>query len=310
MAVVWITGAHGFIGRHLARQLAALGQEVCGLGHGAWPESEYRRWGLAHWLSADVDAANLHRLVRRAAEPAVIFHLAGGSSVGHSYASPAEDFSRTVTTTARLLDWVWQTTPASRVVMVSSAAVYGAGHEEPIAEGSQLTPFSPYGHHKAMAEQLCRSYVEACGINVSIVRFFSVYGPGLQKQLLWDSCCRLAKNSALLSLGGTGEELRDWLYIDDAVRLLTQVWKKDEARLSIVNGGTGVATPVADVARLLIEAWGDHTEVSFSGQCRSGDPLSLIADTTRLAALGFTPEIALPDGIAATVAWYKRNCLP
>lgn len=307
--IVWITGAHGFIGRHLSRQLAASGHFVAGLGHGSWPESECRNWGLHYWLNADVDAANLNRLLVKTGVPEVIFHLAGGSSVGQSYASPAEDFGRTVITTACLLDWVWQAATDSRVVMVSSAAVYGSGHAGAIEEDSVLTPFSPYGHHKAMAEQLCRSYVESCGVSASVVRLFSVYGAGLQKQLLWDICSRLARDDKKLQLGGTGHELRDWLYVTDAVRLLDQIGQQSAEPFSIVNGGTGIATSIEDIATMVIAAWGGDTQLLFSGQGRVGDPQSLVADTSKLQTIGFAPAVSLDEGIAKTVAWFKRNHL-
>ena len=89
--------------------------------------------------------------------PDYIFHLAGGSSVGASIANPYEDFSRTVATTAELLEWMRLAAQNATLVSVSSAAVYGAGHTGPIREEHALLPFSPYGYHKLMMENLCQS---------------------------------------------------------------------------------------------------------------------------------------------------------
>ena len=87
--------------------------------------------------------------------------------------------------------------------MVSSAAVYGPGHEGPIGEDARLDPASPYGCHKLVMELLCRSYARSFGVSIVLLRLFSVYGEGLQKQLLWDLCSKLARNRCG-QLGGLG----------------------------------------------------------------------------------------------------------
>lgn len=306
MATVWITGAHGFIGRYLARYMAGMGHSVCGLGHGNWTEDARSLWGVSQWLNGDIEYSNLQRMLEDHDVPDVVFHLAGGSSVGHSIQQPLENFRRSVDSTAQLLDWMSRRVPAARLVFVSSAAVYGAGHGQPICENSQLSPFSPYGHHKAMAEQLCRCYVENFGLTVSVVRFFSVYGPELRKQLIWDVCTRLMHDSEV-QLGGSGNEQRDWLYIEDAVRLLEKSWRKTDGPLSIVNGGTGRGHTVSEVMDTLGAAWGGSVTFKFSGEKRPGDPQYLVADPTAVTSLGFHPQLSLEDGIKETVAWFKNR---
>lgn len=220
---IWVTGANGFIGRHLVRELASAGHAVHGVGHGALDPAQAQTLGLQTWINGEVDAANLSALATLHGLPSRVFHLAGGSSVGLSIARPFEDFSRTVTSTARLLEWLRSFAPSSRLIVVSSAAVYGADHTGPIPESAALLPMSPYGHHKLVMEQLCQSYVQSFGIHCMVVRLFSVYGPHLRKQLLWDICSRLRSEVAALNLGGTGTEIRDWTDVRDVVRLLARV---------------------------------------------------------------------------------------
>src|ERR1700704_3165757 len=223
LMTMWVTGANGFIGRHLVRVLADQGHVVHGIGHGAIEDADRERVGLGLWLNGEIDAANLNALAGLSGPPSTIFHLAGGSSVGLSIAQPYEDFSRTVSSTARLLEWLRGSAPECRLIVASSAAVYGAQYSGPISEDAALAPMSPYGHHKLMMEQLCKSYAVSFGLSSTVARLFSVYGPRLRKQLLWDICSRLQRGERTLVLGGTGDEIRDWTDVRDVVRLLTKI---------------------------------------------------------------------------------------
>lgn len=314
MARILITGAHGFIGKHLARHLAGLGHHVSGLGHGIWPATEASRWGVADWINGDVHSANLRALQARQ-EPELIFHLAGGSTVGAAIANPREDFFRTVASTAELLEWVRLDVPKARLITVSSAAVYGSGTHGPLAEDASGVPYSPYGHHKRMMELLCRSHGDTYGLDFRIARLFSVYGPELKKQLLWDMCSRLVAEESPLILGGTGQELRDWTYVTDVVAALALIAFDHDPALSgqTINIGTGVGTPVQSIAQLVIDTWherstrGEKTALRFSGRSRPGDPFSLIADPTRLFRLGFTWSTQLSEGVESFVDWFQLS---
>jgi UDP-glucose 4-epimerase len=302
---VWVTGARGFIGSHLVSELAAAGHCVHGIGHGALEETECTRLGLQSWINGEIEAANLDALAAVHGLPSAIFHLAGGSSVGLAIAHPFEDFSRTVTSTARLLEWLRVHSPQSRLIAASSAAVYGSGHSGPISEQAALTPMSPYGQHKLMMEQLCRSYAMSYGIGSTVVRLFSVYGAGLRKQLLWDVCSRLEENSRELVLGGTGEEIRDWCDVRDVVRLLGAFAELPQAEsFRVINGGSGQAMRVSEIAKLLAEHWG-KVSLRFSGNVRAGDPLSLLADDAALRATGFAWRVRPEQGIADYVRWFR-----
>lgn len=306
MATYCITGARGFIGRHLARALADAGHNVVGLGHGAWPNASVE--GVRFWINGAVDASNLSTLADRAGEFDAIFHLAGGSAVGPSLAYPLEDFERTVSTTARLLDWLRQSAPTARLVVTSSAAVYGDAGPGLVEEGAPLMPASPYGTHKAMLEAIVASYRMHFGIDARVVRLFSVYGPGLEKQLLYELCrrCAAAAPGTSLELGGTGGERRDWLHVSDAVAILLLA-AREPIVPNAINGGTGVATSVAVVAQGVCSAWAKALRPVFSGVVRAGDPVNLVADIRRATAAGYIPLITVDDGIADYVRWFRGS---
>ena len=303
---MWVTGANGFIGRHLVRVLADRGNRVHGIGHGAIGDAEKHRIGLEHWLNGEIDAANLNALAELAGLPSTIFHLAGGSSVGLSIAQPFEDFSRTVASTARLLEWLRGSARECRLIVASSAAVYGAGHEGPIAADAATLPMSPYGQHKLMMEQLCRSYAVTFGLRSTVARLFSVYGPNLRKQLPWDICSRLQAGERNLVLGGTGAEVRDWTDVRDVARLLAEIDGRPQPEtFQVINAGSGLGTTVARVAAILAECWGGSISVQYSGIVRAGDPPSLLADDAMLRALPFDWKIPVEQGFADYVSWFK-----
>jgi UDP-glucose 4-epimerase len=305
---MWITGTNGFIGRHLVRVLADQGHTVHGIGHGAIEDGDRERIGLREWLNGEIDAANLNALAGRTGSPSTIFHLAGGSSVGLSIAQPYEDFSRTVPSTARLLEWLRGSAPDCRLIVASSAAVYGAEYHGPISEDAEPVPMSPYGQHKLMMEQLCRSYAITFGLRSTVARLFSVYGQHLRKQLLWDMCSRLQRGERTLVLGGTGAEVRDWIDVRDAARLFAKIAEVPQREnYQVVNGGSGLGTTVADIAGMLVENWGSDIAVRFSGIVRPGDPFSLLADDTKLRRLPFDRQIPLERGLAEYVLWFKER---
>jgi UDP-glucose 4-epimerase len=306
--LVLITGAQGFIGKHLARYLARQGHQVVGLGHGIWPDAEAASWGVTHWFNGDIQPSNLRLLQQASGTPDVVYHLAGGSSVGVAIANPREDFFRTVATTAELLEWLRLDAPQARLVAVSSAAVYGSGHDGLIDENATLTPYSPYGHHKRIMEELCRSYAASYGLRVSIARLFSVFGVELKKQLLWDLCTRLAAGTRPLLLGGSGNELRDWTDVRDVVRAIDLLASQACAEAAIFNVGTGTGSSVREIATRIASHWpmsDASTQLQFSGQSRLGDPFSLVANPTRLNQMGFAWEMSVDDGLAAYVRWFQ-----
>lgn len=315
MKPILITGARGFIGRNLVRFLVDQNLPVVGIGHGGpgrWlfpfrSHFEGNELNLSGWLNGDVDFANLQQLSAQYGKFSAVIHLAGGSHVGSSFQNPAEDFQRTVQAGNQLLEWARLSNSDAPIVVVSSAAVYGAGHEKPIRETDNTNPFSPYGANKLILESLSRSYCENFGLKIAVARLFSVYGEGLEKQLIFDLGSKIAKSNSRIELGGTGNELRDWIHVDDVVRLLWMVKDKADVDCPVFNGGSGVGLTVAEVARAVATAWKINPEIMFSGDNRRGDPLSLVADTRRIAELGFQPEISFASGISRTVKWFQSE---
>lgn len=305
MSLAWVTGAAGFIGRHLVRHLAATGTPVAGLD---LADAGDLAPLITGWSRGPLSADTLAALAADSGLPDTVYHLAGGSAVGASLAEPYRDFAATVGGTGVLLDWLRSHAPATRLVIVSSAAVYGDLHRGPIAEDAATAPFSPYGAHKFAMEAIARGWAGSFGLPIVAVRLFSVYGPGLTKQLLWDLCGKLAAGDGHVTLGGTGEELRDWTHVDDVVRALVAAAPLASPAMPVVNAGSGRAGSVRQVAEAVIRAFdGDPAALAFSGQSRPGDPRNLVAGPGSLDAAGFAWTVAPDAGVADYVRWYRAQ---
>lgn len=292
---VAIAGAAGAIGRSLSGAARQGGWRVGGLGHGP------ACWGGADapdiWVASEIDAASLDAVAESLGGVDLIINASGGAAVGASWADPAADFERTVATTVRVLDWIRDRSPRTRLVCLSSAAVYGSGHAGPIEEGASLAPISPYGHHKLLMEQAVQFWARTFEVQAVIIRLFSIYGPGLRKQLVYELGRKLAARPDRMMLSGTGCETRDWMWIEDAARLALHLADHASAQAPVFNGCTGQAHSVSDMAHMLLDSHGARTALAFDGEVRPGDPAHLVGRPAKAQATGFRPRVALNEGL-------------
>lgn len=299
---VLVTGAAGFIGGAVARDALARGDRVSAIGHALDRPPDWDADGAVARIAGTVGAATLDRLP---ALPDVVFHCAGGANVQASIAEPEADRARTVGSTAALADWLVAQAPGARVVYPSSGAVYGEAAGRPAGRTGPCVPLSPYGRHKAAAEAALVRAAETRGLRVAIVRLFSVYGPGLRKQLLWDACGKMATGRA--EFFGSGIERRDFVEITDAVALLRAAAGAASAPVPlVVDGGTGAGVAVRDVLAMLAAAFRPAPDLRFLGTARAGDPTDMIAARDAGPRLGWAPQVPLAEGLARYAHWYMH----
>jgi UDP-glucose 4-epimerase len=297
-----VTGAYGFVGRHVARQLASDGWQVVGLGHGSWTRQDWQSWGIADWHTSDI---TLETLVTYAGNPEVVVHCAGSGSVGFSMTHPYQDFQRTVASTLAVLEFARLYAPRARIVYPSSAGVYGVVQKLPIAETDPLSPASPYGIHKRLAENLFESYSKYFGLSTAVVRLFSVYGVGLRKQLLWDASQKITRGEN--DFYGSGKEIRDWLHVEDAASLLIKAAGHASKECPMVNGGAGVGVTVCEALTELFVRYGRADAPIFSGAARSGDPSGYVADISLAKHWGWQPRMQRNEGLREYAEWFASG---
>lgn len=304
--LAFVTGAAGFIGSYTSRVLAEDGWTVGGLGIGfQGNEASLKANGINRWKEDLVTLDSLRALSQEMGVPDAVIHCAGSGSVTLSFQHPQKDFLKNVNTTLDVLEFARQCECIPKIVVPSSAAVYGSVCRMPISESCPQNPISPYGRHKVIMEDVCHSYAENWGIRISVVRLFSIYGEGLRKQLMWDACCKAQKGD--FNFFGTGNEIRDWLHVLDAARLMRDAVGFASSQCTVVNGGTGIGISVKNLVERIGLLWTPKRIPSFSGKTKIGDPTHYIADCRKLSRLGFTPSVAFEEGLVEYVTWFKKG---
>jgi UDP-glucose 4-epimerase len=297
---VLITGAGGFVGSNLARYLAGKSYHVVALT----TCDDSSPVVNTHYVLRLPDT-RLHTIMREE-QPDWVIHCAGRGSVQWSFAHPEDDFAQNVALTEFVLDTVGRNSPASKVVFISSGAVYGDPATLPITEQTPPRPISPYGFHKVIGELICRKHAAITGIPVTILRVFSAYGPGLRKQVLWD-VAQKARATTNIVLDGTGEEMRDFIYIDDLCQAVQLVMHGSNFDANVINVASGESVTIAQLAHLMLAAIGDGWSVRFAGAARPGDPLAWRADVETLRRLGMRSWLPIDVGVRRYVDWLRAE---
>ncbi len=292
---ILVVGADGFIGAHCA--------------------AHFRRGGHEVWTASRTERADSRHLVLRPAEPEferlfagrdyeACVNAAGSASVPRSFEDPAADFEANVLTVHRLLVALRAHNPRCALLNFSSAAVYGNPRRLPVRESAPPDPVSPYGFHKLQSESLLREYHRLFGLRTCSLRVFSAYGPGLRKQLFWDLYQR-SRARTHLELFGTGDETRDFIYIDDLLRALDLILAHGRFEGEAVNVASGTEVTIRDAVRTFLGLLDPELSYGFSGAAKAGDPANWRASIRTIARMGFAPATPLEDGLARCVQWLK-----
>lgn len=291
-----VTGAHGFVGRHLMRALQARGDAPVA------------------WSRATHDVLDRDRMRRAVAEdrPARIFHLAGAPHVGDSWKNSLPTLQVNVLGTHHLLEAVRLEHPGCRVLVVTSGMIYKPGPDA-LDEDAPLVPSSPYGLSKLAQDQLARLTLKEDGLDVVVARPFNHIGPGQDPRFAIASFCR---QIALIEHGVMAPDLRVGNL--DARRDLTDVRDVVAAYLRIMDdasAGTawnvcsGTANRIGDLLDTLLSlATVPITTSTDPDRMRPSDtPLLLGSHAQLTAALGWTPTIPIEVTLADTLAWWRTE---
>jgi UDP-glucuronate 4-epimerase len=308
-----VTGCAGFIGSHLTESLLQDGHEVVGIdcfneNYGRSQKLRNlelaRQWDQFDFVPVDLSRGDLAELT---ADCGVVYHLAAEPGVRSSWGRRFEAYVRNnVMATQLLLDAVI-TENSGRVVYASSSSVYGQAEALPTAESALPRPFSPYGVTKLSAEHLCEAYRDNWGLDVVMLRYFSVFGPRQRPDMAFHKFCRAAASGEQIEVYGDGTQTRDFTFVKDIVAATRAAGEAKVAAGATYNVGGGLRASVNDSLEIIAALADKALRVEYQ-DAQAGDPRETGADISRARAdLGFDPRTSLQDGLLAEFEWALRE---
>lgn len=289
---VLITGGAGFIGSHLAAALVADNEvrvldDLSGGAREFVPEE-------AELYEGDVrDSA----AVAEAMEGAdIVFHKAALVSVEESVEDPEQSHETNATATLAILEQARN--EDARVVLASSAAIYGHPESVPVEEGDEKSPTSPYGIDKLSLDHYARVYNDLYGLETVPLRYFNVYGPRQNPEYsaVVSVFFRQARDGGPITIEGDGEQTRDFVHVSDVVRANLQAATTENVGEPF-NVATGRSVTIRELAETVVEVTDSDAEITHVEE-RAGDIRHSEADISKAQAeLGYEPTVSLEDGL-------------
>ena len=308
-----VTGAAGFIGSRLATRLVREGHSVVGLDD----LSAGSRLNLAGVTDLDLRVGDVRdaELVKDVSVGCdVVFHLAAVRSVVRSLDEPA--LAEEVNTRGTLNVLLAAQAQAARVVFASSSSVYGHQDDFPLREGAHPRPHSPYAASKLAGEIYCQTWWRAFSVPTVSLRFFNVYGPGMdphgQYALVVPIFIQALLDGHRPVIHGDGQQARDFTHVDDVVAaMLLAAAAPVAAYGGVFNiGGGRTPTSIQTLLEIIASHVGVPVDPSFEPP-RAGDMLRTEADVSLAREmLGYEPTIDLDEGIRGTVDWFRTRQTP
>ncbi len=289
MSNVLVTGANGFIGSHLVGALHALGWDVTRI---------------------DADSEPFINKLQRVdlEEFDYVFHLLGSGYVPVSVSNPMKDFQLNLENTIQLLEALRVAASNAKVVFPSSGAVYGSPESLPIMENHRTEPVSPYGVSKLAAENYLKVYFRLYGVRAVILRLFSVYGPGQQKQVIFDLFRKMESGGDHMEVYGNGKQSRDFIHIEDVVKAMILAAESSIDDGSAFNIASGTSTSINELICMIAKILSARPNVVYTGQVRPGDVENWSVDITKARShLNFRSNIPLENGLASVYSWLQET---
>jgi UDP-glucuronate 4-epimerase len=320
---VLVTGAAGFIGYHVARRLAETGRcEVLGIDNlGGYYDVDLKRARLAQleplesfrFLQSDFSDGEKLTALMRHLKPDYVVHLGAQPGVRHSVSHPEAYVQSNLVGFAHILEACRQQ-PPKHLVYASSSSVYGSGAACPFREDDNTDqPTSFYGATKKSNELMAHSYARTHGLNITGLRFFTVYGPWGRPDMAPTLFAQAICEERPLPLFNAGKNLRDFTYVDDIVDGVIQTLLYPHAPVvgaRVFNLGHNRPVETLLFVRMLEQMLGKTAYLELL-PAQVGDMAETCADLTRVqAAINYSPKITLEQGLKSFVDWFLAYYRP
>ena len=305
---VLVTGADGFMGSHLTEKLVSMGADVSVYvrGNSQTGTVQYKLKNIGHIkdklktiITGNISNSDSIKLIEKN-NPQVIFHLAADAYVPNSFEHPLEVMETNLIGTLNVLHAVMRLHELQQVVCTSSSEIYGTAQYAPIDEKHPLNPTSPYAASKAAADRYCFAYWNTYKLPIAIIRPFNTYGPRHTYDVI-PKFIKLALQGKDLTVYGSGNQSRDFTYIDDMVNAFILMGSENKAIGEFVNFGTSVDVSINEVAKKIIEISGSKSKIVHQGE-RLAEVNRLCCDYSKAKRLfGWEPQVDIDEGLRKNI---------
>ena len=316
--VILVTGGAGFIGSHLCGRLLREGHRVVCLDNfDDFYNPEIKRRNIQEvigeeqfeLIEGDIRDTQLIARIFRGQAFDVVVHLAARAGVRPSIDYPKLYEEVNVQGTINLLESCREFGIKS-FVFASSSSVYGGNSKVPFSEEDRVeTPISPYGTTKRAGELFCYSYHHLFNINITCLRYFTVYGPRQRPEMAIHRFTRLIDGSEMVPMYGDGQSMRDYTYIDDIIDGTLEAISRNKG-YEIYNLGESCTIRLIDLIRMLEETLGKKAIIEGWPEQRGDMPITYANIEKARKKLGYTPRVSMEEGIGRFVEWYRQNRFP
>jgi UDP-glucose 4-epimerase len=309
-----VTGGAGFIGSHIIEHLLKCGYEtVCLDNFDSTYNIKSKKRNIAPFLENENfelvkgDIRDRELLKKTIIDTDYIFHEAALVSVVESMKDPVKTIEINTIGTLNILEAALIGN-VNKVIIASSAAVYGDAPELPKKEIMKPVPKSPYAISKLDCEYAATIFFKEHGLKTTCLRYFNVYGPGQDPTSPYAAAIpiflRKALNNENILIYGDGTQTRDFIFVDDIVAANELAMSKGDGK--VLNAANGIATSINEVAQDIIKITGSGSKVSYSKE-RSGDIKHSLADISEIRKLGFKPKYTMNKGLERTIEWFRNH---
>jgi len=310
-ASVLVTGGAGFLGSHLVDKLTELGSNVTVIDDLSFGRRKNVN-KLARFIRLDITKYRVLEKAIAKVRPAAIYHLAANATTKETamgWSDPASDCRVNAVGTLNVLRAIADLGLNPRIIYASSAAVYGEPEYLPIDEKHPTNPESPYGVSKLAGEKYMLIYHKEHALPVTVLRIFNVYGPRQPRYVILDLLKKLRRNPNDLEVIGTGEQIRTYCYVSDAVDGFILAAQENPVGEVLNLGGSDIMS-VKELAERIVRMLGldGRTRIHYTGQSWKGDILKLIPDTSKTKErLGFETKVSFGEGLLRVRKWFNET---
>lgn len=311
---ILVTGGAGFIGSHLIEKLLKENFNiVCFDNFCDYYDPVIKKGNINKFLSNKyfrlvvTDVRNKKKLeqVFKKYKFDNVIHLAAQPGVRLSLQKPSLYFDVNINGTLNILD-MCRDYQVKSLIYASSSSVYGNTPQIPFTEVAQLSPISPYGVSKQATELLCHSYNRLYHLPITILRFFTVYGPRQRPDMAIYKFTKLIEKDKEINLYGKGRTKRDYTYISDIIDGIYSALDKN-FNFEIINLGNSQPIVLSQIISLLEKNLNKKANIKYYPE-QIGDPSITFADISKAKKLlNYHPKVKIGEGIKRFIDWYKHE---